>query len=415
LRIVAEYSVGLARVRIVENGQGCRYVVEEPPLPPDALEAYTALLEWFQMHGGDPTSDADYWRAAEILGVVEAADKYKAALQYYLRRELLGYGKLQVFIEDPGIEEVGVGPGSGPVWVVLRFVCGGWIPSSVEVGEGEVDVLAQRLARAGGKSLSIAFPAQEFTIPEGHRVTVIYGREISVATSITIRKFPDLPLTMDKLVGFGSLMPEAAAFLEHAVLQRRMIMVVGPQGSGKTTLVSALLDLVPETARVVTVEEVPEIRLRRRNWVPLYTREPQILSPEAERARIGIEELLRRALRLRADYVAVAEARGREIRYLFEAAALGAGSLGTFHAGSLEELEARLELLGVPRELRPLLRVVVVMAREGARRYVDKIYVDGSLVYERGRLLDPSVVAGLEERVQWYRRVSPYPASTTGA
>jgi len=410
LRIVAEYSVGLARVRIVEDGEGCRYVVEEPPLPPDALEAYTALLEWFQLHGGDPSSDADYWRAAEILGLTEVADRYKAALQYFLHRELRGYGKLQVFVEDQALEEVGVGPGPGPVRVVHRFLCSGWVRSNVVLDGDEVDRLALRLARAGGRNLSVAFPIQEFSLPEGHRVTVVYGREVSTGTSITIRKFPDLPLTLDKLVGLGSLSPEAAVFLEKAVMDRRMIMVVGPQGSGKTTIVGALLSLVPETARIVTVEEVPELRLARENWVPLYVREPQLLSPEAEKARIDIGELLRRALRFRADYIAIAEARGREIRYLFEAAALGSGSLGTFHAGGVEELYARLDLLGIPRELRPLLRVIVVTAREGSRRWVSEIYLDGDPVYREGRLLRPELIEGLEERLRFYRAVSPAPA-----
>ncbi len=407
MRVVAEYRVGLAGVRIVEDSTGCRYIVEEPPLPGEALDAYRGMLEWFRVHGGDPRDPGDYWRAAEVLGVVEAADRYRPAIQYYLERELRGYGKLQPFIEDPGLEEVGVGPGSGPVMVVHRFHCSGWIRSNVELGGDEVDLHALRLARAAGRSLSIAFPVQEFSLPEGHRVTIVYGREVSTGTSITIRKFPEEPFTLETLVSLGTLSPEAAALLEAGVLGRRMIMVVGPQGSGKTTLVGALLDLVPEEYRVVTVEEVPELRLRRGNWIPLYVREPQLLSPEAERARIGIEALLRRALRLRADYVAVAEARGREIRYLFEAAALGSGSLGTFHAGSVEEFHARLDLLGVPRELLPLLRVVVFMEREGARRRVSRIYVDGALVYEYGVVLDEAVLSGLEARVSWYRRLSP--------
>ena len=124
------------------------------------------------------------------------------------------------------------------------------------------------------------------------------------------------------------------------------------------------------------VEEAPGLGVRHPLWTPLYVREPLTLDPTGRATRWGPRRLLRAALRMRADYVAVAEARGREVRCVFEAAALGPGSLATIHTGGLAELERRLRLLGVAEDLLDLLWAAVFMARvPGAGRRVTEAHV----------------------------------------
>jgi len=195
---------------------------------------------------------------------------------------------------------------------------------------------------------------------------------VSRLPEATIRKFPREPLNILRIVGYRTLSPMLAALLWLIIEAQGFLLIIGPQGSGKTTLMAALLDLAPPDRYVVTVEETPEIRLTRRLWTPLWVREPLSLSREALRTRIGFRRLLKASLRTRAQYIAVSEARGPEIRYLFEAAALGSGSLATFHSGSIADFEERLRLLRVPPEIQRLLWGVVLMRKvRGGYRVVE--------------------------------------------
>lgn len=352
--------MGAARVQLVEDAEGYKYVVQEPPLPEEGARVLFLLRDYFLRHPErDPLKAEDRWVAAEVLRVTREYERHRFIVDYYLARDTRGYGKLDVPIRDERVEEIGVN-GPGPVLVVHREAPEGWIPTSITMrDQAEVLGYALRLAQKSGESLSPAFPVREFRLPEGHRVTVaLHG--VSRETAITVRKFPEKPLGLGDLVARRMLPPALAAVLELATLAKGMILIAGPQGSGKTTLMGALLERVPASRRIVTVEEVPELRLRHGNWVALYPRDPAVLDPAASRTRVGFRRLLRAALRMRADYVAVAEARGPEVRYIFEAAALGSGSMATFHAGGLGELERRLRLLGIRRDLLDLIWVVVI-------------------------------------------------------
>ncbi len=360
MNVLMQYRVGEAAVQVVEDASGLRYVVYEPPLPEEGLKVLVLMKDYFLRHPDkSPLEPEHRWLAAEVLGLTEAYDRYQWSIDYYLKRDVAGYGRLDVVIRDELVEEIGVN-GPGPVMVVHRDF-EGWMPTNIVLRDrGEVLRYALILAQRSGESVSPAFPIREFRLPEGHRVTVAIDSGVTRETTITIRKFPEKPLSLEDLVARRMLSPRLAALLELVVLAKGMVLIVGPQGSGKTTLVGALLDRVPPARRIVTVEEVPELRLRHSNWVALYPRDPAVLDPAASRTRVGLRRLLKSALRMRSDYVAVAEARGPEVKYIFEAAALGSGSLATFHAGGLGELERRLRLLGITEDLLDLTWLVVV-------------------------------------------------------
>ncbi|MCE4601806.1 MAG: type II/IV secretion system ATPase subunit, partial [Desulfurococcales archaeon] len=373
MKVLAQYTVGPVEVQVVDAGK-LYYNVYEPVLPEECSPVLSYLKEYFTVHTeADPGKPEDRWIAAEVLGVTDIYDKCRHSIDYYLTRDLLGHHKLDPLIRDPGLEEIAV---DGQSVKVVHRDYEGWLQTNLRLRPGEVEDLAYRLAYRSGASISPAFPLQEFRLPEGHRVTVaLSAARVARETTITIRKFPERPLSLEDLVARGMLSRELAALLELVVLAKGMILIVGPQGSGKTTLMGALLDRVPGERRIVTVEEVPELRLKHSNWVALYPREPQVLDPLAERTRIGFRQLLKAALRMRSDYVAVAEARGEEVRYIFEAAGLGSGSLATFHAGGLEELLRRLSILGIGGDLLDLVWLVVVTGIiPGLGRRVVEVY-----------------------------------------
>lgn len=359
LEIVRQYRVGLAEISIIRVNNVYKYVVEEPRLEPRVYSVYRVLSDYLSKK--DRVSDDDIWAAAEVLGVVDVVDKYFAYIKYYIERDR-GYGKLDVLFRDEFIEEIKIR--RGPVYIVHREIYDAeWIETNVTIDS--IEELRKYLfiiSRRAGRYLSPAFPIQEFRLPEGHRVLAVYG-DVSREPEATIRKFPREPLNILHIVRYGTLSPLLAALLWIIVEAQGFVLIIGPQGSGKTTLMAAFLDIVPLDRYVVTVEETPEIRLTRKLWTPLWVREPLTLSREAVRTRIGFRKLLKTALRTRAQYVAVSEARGPEIRYLFEAAALGSGSLATFHSGSIRDFEERLRLLKVPPETLHLLWCVVVMRK----------------------------------------------------
>ena len=367
MKTVKAYTVGLVSFELLDTGEEIVLHVTEPPLSEEASQLYFELREYFSKHFElNVAKEEDRWIAAERLGKARLYEEWKHAIDYYLMRDYSGYGMIDPFIKDPAVEEIGV-IGGDYVRVVHRDFAG-WIRTNVLMKERDAIILAQRLAVRAGTSISPLFPLREFNL-NGNRISVVLGGSgVSDKTSITIRKL-SAKWELDSLVNVGMLPRELATLLLRILTARGMILVIGAQGAGKTTLLAALLDKLPEHMRVVTVEEVPEIRLDRGNWVSLKAREAFSLDVASERVRVSFRELLRAALRMRADVLAVAEARGEEVRYIFEAAALGSASAATFHANSIDELERRLRLLGIDDYYLDLVWIVVQVAstRKGRR------------------------------------------------
>ncbi len=367
MKAVETYMIGLVSFELLDTGEEIILNVTEPPLSEEASQLYLELREYFSKHLElDPAREEDRWIAAERLGKTSLYEAWKQAIDYYLLRDYNGYGVIDPLLRDPAIEEVGI-VGDDYVRVVHRDVIG-WIRTNIIIDEKDARILAQRLAVRAGASVSPLFPLREFNL-DGNRVSVVLGGSgVSDKTSVTIRKL-SVKWGLNSLIKVRMLPRELATLLLRILMARGMILVIGAQGAGKTTLLAALLDQLPEDMRVVTVEEVPEIRLGRGNWISLRAREAFSLDVASERVRVGFRELLRAALRMRADVLAVTEARGEEVRYVFEAAALGSASAATFHANSVDELERRLRLLGIDDYYLDLVWIVVQVAstRKGRR------------------------------------------------
>jgi len=327
--VIASYSVRPVTYYIYLAAEGIyRLRVVEPPEPePDRLERLVAGLE-------EPANAAEEYHVAKVRS---------------------GYGRLYPLVRDPHVEEIAVdGPGDR-VSIIHLLKPGMWIDVDMSIPEHELDGLAIQLARKAGRLLSLATPVAEGITVEGHRVAVTLGREVSrFGSTIVLRKFPEKPITIGDLIASRVLSPLAAAYLWMLVEARGFIMILGTMGAGKTTLLQSLANLIPPHHRIVTIEDTPEIRLYHRHWDSLVTR-PRIPGEEIE--EITLEDLLRFALRRRADHVIVGEVRGREARLLAQAAASGHGSITTFHADSPEAAILRLRL--EPISLPPLFLIMI--------------------------------------------------------
>ena len=388
MKIIESYRVGPVVIELIDTGTEKILNVVEPPLPEEASILYLELRDYFSRHLElDPTSDEDRWIAAERLGRMEAYGQWKHTIDYYLLRDYSGFGRIDPLIRDPDIEEISV-VGGDHVRVIHRSIIG-WIRTNIMLEEFDARLLAQRLAIRAGSSVSPLFPLREFNL-HGDRVSVVLGGSgVAERTSITIRKLRE-NWGLNRLIDVHMLPRELAMLLVEVLRSTGMLLIVGAQGTGKTTLLGALLEQLPESMRIVAVEEVPELKLQRGNWISLRSRESYSLDITSEKTRITFRELLRSALRMRADVIAVSEARGEEVRYIFEAAALGSASIATFHSHNIVELERRLRLLGIEEYYLDLIWLVVVTGITRRGRRVLEVYVRGPGTWERLAEWDPN-------------------------
>lgn len=210
--------------------------------------------------------------------------------------------------------------------------------------------LATELIAAGGRHLDELHPCADVRLGDGIRVHAVLPPVAVSGAAVSIRVQRISPPGFDELVAAGLCAPGMAAALRQAVRARRNLLVTGGTGSGKTTVLAALLGLAPVHERILVIEDVTELRLRH----------PHVVSLEARRAsaegtgEVTLDRLLREALRMRPDRIVLGECRGAEVSTLLGALNTGHdGSAGTLHASRLEDVPARLEALGALAGWRP--------------------------------------------------------------
>jgi pilus assembly protein CpaF len=257
-------------------------------------------------------------------------------------RELArGLGPLQAWVDQPDVTDVLVSEG-GRVWVDRGA-------GLVEVdrladGEAQVRALAVRLAGLAGRRLDDGLPWVDARLPGGVRLHAVIPPVSPQGTLISLRTLRGGPADLEALVAAGSVPPAWGPLLVALIGARAAFLVTGGTGAGKTTLLSALLSLVPPSERIVLVEDVGELAPRHPHVVRLEARHANVEG----RGEIGLDVLVRQALRMRPDRLVVGECRGREVRELLAALNTGhAGGCGTLHANAPAEVPARLEALGL--------------------------------------------------------------------
>jgi len=255
----------------------------------------------------------------------------------------------------------------------------GWTATEVEARQ-----LAVHLIALGGRHLDEASPCVDVRLQDGIRVHAVIPPASSSGTLLSIRLPSTDRLSLDSLfeAGLCGTGPSASALLERlrgAVTDRQNLLITGAAGSGKTTLLAALLGEASPGERIVMIEDVAELRVRHPHVVALEARQANLEGA----GRIGLEALLREALRMRPDRLVLGECRGPEVRELLTALNTGHdGGAGTLHANSLADVPARLEALGalagmtaaaVARQTVSAIGLVLHLERRGGIRLLSQI------------------------------------------
>ncbi|MBO1901620.1 Flp pilus assembly complex ATPase component TadA [Leucobacter weissii] len=269
-----------------------------------------------------------------------AAPPRSAALSFEARR---AFGGLLPLIDDPELQDllIQVSGGVGGLWLDRGEAperVAGW-----EAPVGAVRELAIGLIAAGGRHLDELHPCADVHLGGGIRAHAVLPPVAVSGTAISVRLPRAAPPRFEDLVAGGLCDPATAGRLAALIGARRNLLISGGTGTGKTTLLAALLDLAPARARIITIEDVAELRLSHPNRVSLEARQAN-----AEGAgEIGVDRLLREALRMRPDRIVLGECRGAELVTMLSALNTGHdGAATTLHASRLEGVPARLEALG---------------------------------------------------------------------
>jgi flagellar protein FlaI len=206
----------------------------------------------------------------------------------------------------------------------------------------ELDAFVLRLSEIVGKPASHRDPIIDATMPDGSRINLVFGEDVSRrGSNFTIRKFALNPISVAELIKFGTFSSLVAAYIWILLEEKMSLWICGETASGKTTTLSAITAFMPETYKVVSIEEVPEVYVPHKNWVREVVRETGNSASE-EQGAVSMFQLLKAALRQRPDYIIVGEVRGVEGNIAFQAMQTGHPSIATFHAASVSKLVQRL-------------------------------------------------------------------------
>lgn len=244
------------------------------------------------------------------------------------------FGPLQPLLDDPAVEEIWI---NAPDRVFVSRDGRSELTSLMLTDDG-VRELVERMLRGTGRRLDLSSPFVDATLPDGSRLHAVIPDIVPRHWSVNIRKFVSRATTVAQLAAGGTLSVQAANFLDAAVVSGLNIMVAGGTGAGKTTLLGCLLASVPARERIITCEEVLELRLRHPDWVRMQTR-PASLEGTGE---VPLRRLVKESLRMRPDRLVIGEVRQAEALDLLIAMNSGQPSLATLHANSAREAITKL-------------------------------------------------------------------------
>ncbi len=265
----------------------------------------------------------------------------RARLFEQIVAEILGLGPLQALLEDDTITEIMV---NGPKNIYIeRKGKLHRVPITFESNEHVMRII-DRIVAPLGRRIDESSPYVDARLSDGSRVNAVIPPISLVGPVLTIRKFAKNPITVEQLIQFGSITPEAVQFLKACVEARLNIVISGGTGSGKTTLLNVLSGFIPSDERIITIENAAELQLRQEHVVTLESRPPNIEG----RGEITIRDLVINALRMRPERIIVGECRGGETLDMLQAMNTGHdGSMTTVHANSPRDVLSRLETMSL--------------------------------------------------------------------
>jgi flagellar protein FlaI len=296
-------------------------------------------------------------RQAKSGGKIPVTAKQLAGLEYLLVRDKIGLGVLEPLIHDPYIEDISCS-GLGSLFIEHKVFKGLKSTTSFERAEA-LDEFVIRLSEKISRPVSYRNPIVDATLPDGSRINIVYGSDVSKrGSNFSIRKFTATPLSIVDIIGGGGLDCHMAAYLWLAVSEGMNLFVSGETASGKTTLLNAISGFIQPWAKIVSIEDTPELQVPHPNWI----REVVRGSMSDEDSSVTMFSLLKAALRQRPNAILVGEIRGEEGAIAFQAMQTGHAVMATFHASTVEKLIQRLtgHPINVPKVYMDNLNVVVL-------------------------------------------------------
>ena len=322
----------------------------------DKLKSYLIETVTNKVEGTDGSffdQEIDLWVKGEIDGFnLDLTEDQIDAVVREVIADLVGYGPLQVLLEDPNTSEIMVvGPDQiyverdGKLYDVdLRFE-----------NEDHLMRIIDRMLHPIGRQVNLDSPTADARLPDGSRVNVVIPPVAVDGPNITIRKFLRSKFTIEQFVELGSITDHMVEFLRACVVARLNIIITGNTSSGKTTLLNILTGYIPGNERIITIEDAAELQLRQKYVVRMETKPPNVEGAGA----IYTRDLVKNALRMRPDRIVVGEVRSGEALDMLQAMNTGHdGSLTTLHANAPRDAISRLETMSMMAGLQLPLRAI---------------------------------------------------------
>ena len=297
------------------------------------------VRELVRQEGVDPQRDARLVRRIaegvvrerhdrSLTGAVAPVPDIDAVVGELVAR-VSGFGALQPFLDDPSVEEVWINDPSR-VFIARN---GRHELTTLMLSTAQVEELVERMLKSSGRRIDISQPFVDAMLPEGHRLHVVLEGISRGFSAVNIRKFVLRAARLPDLVELGSLTPRAAAFLDASIRAGLNVLVAGGTQAGKTTFLNCLAAAIPGGERVVSAEEVFELRFPHPDWVPLQTRQSGLEGT----GEIKLRHLVKESLRMRPSRIIVGEVRAEECLDLLLALNAGLPGMCTIHANSARE------------------------------------------------------------------------------
>ncbi|MEM3852140.1 MAG: type II/IV secretion system ATPase subunit [Methanomassiliicoccales archaeon] len=350
------------------------YEIIEPPLSSDEVkvlkalkEALIATINKLEVQSREEREKALRRAAMQVMGVIGISLNPLAfeRVFYYLSRDLVGFGVLEGVMLDSNVEDISCDGVGIPLFIFHRKY--GSIRSNIRFEEeAELDSFVVWLAQKSKKSISVASPMLDATLPDGSRLNATLGKHVTKkGSSFTIRRFRDDPFTPVDLIRFKTMSVEMMAYLWLCIEYGSSMMVCGGTASGKTTTLNAVLLFIPPQMKLISIEDTRELNLPHENWIASVTREGFGGKSNHLAGSVDMFDLLTAAMRQRPQYMMVGEVRGKEAYVVFQAMATGTIAYSTFHADDLGAMVHRMESepINLPRSLMTALNIVLLQAQ----------------------------------------------------
>ena len=291
--------------------------------------------------------------------IILDADQMEA-MRYLMIRDKEEMGPLQPLISDSNIEDISCS-GVGSVFVEHKVFDS--LKSSITFNNSDdLDEFVIQLSEKMGKPVTFRDPIIDATLPDGSRINIVYGTDVSKrGSNFTIRKFMDTPISILQLAASNTMTFEMAAYLSLCLGEGMNIFVSGETASGKTTTLNALTTFIEPNGKIVSIEDTPELQVPHSNWIREVVR---MSGASTTGAAVTMFDLLKAALRQRPNEIIIGEIRGEEGAIAFQAMQTGHAAMATFHAATVEKLIQRLtgNPINVPKTYIDNLNLVLIQS-----------------------------------------------------